>query len=53
MVGYQPNQEVKLSATEYAMAGAISGAAARVIAQPLDVIKIRFQVVLLKIKYKN
>ena len=43
MVGYDP--EIKeLSKLEHGAAGATSGVITRMIAQPLDVIKIRFQV---------
>ena len=44
MVGYNPQNEVELSHKEFALAGALSGAMSRVLAQPLDVLKIRFQV---------
>lgn len=43
MVGYNPKREIKLSHTGYAVAGAISGAVSRAVSQPLDVLKIRFQ----------
>ncbi|RUS90728.1 hypothetical protein EGW08_001532 [Elysia chlorotica] len=43
MVGYDPKDKVHLSATEHACAGAVSGALSRAIIQPLDVLKIRFQ----------
>lgn len=43
MVGYRP-EEYKLSSQEYAAVGAFSGFVARVVCQPFDVLKIRFQV---------
>ncbi|CAL1530849.1 unnamed protein product [Lymnaea stagnalis] len=43
MVGFNPHERVHLASTEFAFAGAVSGAASRAISQPLDVIKIRFQ----------
>ncbi|KAK7113513.1 mitochondrial thiamine pyrophosphate carrier-like [Littorina saxatilis] len=43
MVGYTPHESVRLSDVEYAAAGAISGSVTRCICQPLDVLKIRFQ----------
>lgn len=43
MVGFDPEAKKILSKEEYATAGAISGAATRFLCQPLDVIKIRFQ----------
>ena len=49
MVGYHPEQRL-LSQSEYAAAGAFSGVFTRVVIQPLDVIKIRFQVRLFYIK---
>ena len=47
MVGYIPEVEVNLSKREYALVGATSSAISRVVSQPLDVIKIRFQVKLI------
>lgn len=44
MVGYDESAFKRLDDTEYAVAGAISGGLTRAISQPLDVIKIRFQV---------
>ena len=44
MVGYNPETEASLSKQEYAVIGATSSAIARTISQPLDVVKIRFQV---------
>ena len=43
MVGYDPRIQ-ELSKLEHGVAGAMSGIITRMIAQPLDVIKIRFQV---------
>ncbi|KAL8587470.1 hypothetical protein ACOMHN_062203 [Nucella lapillus] len=43
MVGFSPHESVRLSQREYAGAGAISGSLTRAVSQPLDVIKIRFQ----------
>lgn len=43
MVGYDPEDKVHLSASEHAFAGAVSGAISRACIQPLDVLKIRFQ----------
>ncbi|GFO04237.1 mitochondrial thiamine pyrophosphate carrier-like [Plakobranchus ocellatus] len=43
MVGYDPQDKVHLSSTEHAFAGAFSGAISRTCIQPLDVLKIRFQ----------
>ena len=45
MVGYTPGVELDLSRRQYALVGATSSAIARVVAQPLDVLKIRFQVI--------
>nr|CAD7571829.1 unnamed protein product [Timema californicum] len=44
MVGFDPLIKEKLHVSEHALAGAVSGATTRLICQPLDVIKIRFQV---------
>jgi hypothetical protein len=48
MVGYTPEpiNGRELSTTEYSEAGLISGIATRALVQPLDVLKIRLQVVL-------
>nr|CAD7261717.1 unnamed protein product [Timema shepardi] len=43
MVGFDPLIKEKLHVSEHALAGAVSGATTRLICQPLDVIKIRFQ----------
>ncbi|XP_033745376.1 mitochondrial thiamine pyrophosphate carrier-like [Pecten maximus] len=43
MVGFRPQEGVQLTATEHASAGALSGAVSRVVFQPLDVLKVRFQ----------
>ncbi|KAL8587471.1 hypothetical protein ACOMHN_062204 [Nucella lapillus] len=43
MVGFNPHDSVRLSRAEYAVAGAISGSFTRCVCQPLDVLKIRFQ----------
>lgn len=42
-VGYKAEKQDQLSPTNHACAGAISGAVARAVLQPLDVLKIRFQ----------
>jgi hypothetical protein len=44
MVGFDAEAKKKLSKGDYGTAGAISGAVTRFLCQPLDVIKIRFQV---------
>ena len=44
VVGFTPEKERKLSPLDYGIAGAVSGAATRGVIQPLDVVKIRFQV---------
>lgn len=44
MVGYSPNREHQLSGSALGFAGATSGAVSRALTQPLDVLKIRFQV---------
>lgn len=44
MVGYTPEKETQLFASEQALAGAVSGAVSRALFQPFDVLKIRFQV---------
>lgn len=43
MVGFDPEAKKKLSKGEHGTAGAVSGAVTRFFCQPLDVIKIRFQ----------
>lgn len=52
MVGYNP-EEYKLSTRDYASVGAICGFVSRVVCQPLDVIKIRFQVQNIMLKFCN
>jgi solute carrier family 25 thiamine pyrophosphate transporter 19 len=44
MVGFDPEAKKKLTKGEYGTAGAVSGTVTRFLSQPLDVIKIRFQV---------
>ena len=44
MVGFEPTKENSLPKLAYGAAGASSGIITRVVAQPLDVLKIRFQV---------
>ena len=53
MVGYIPEAEVNLSKREYALVGATSSAISRVVSQPLDVIKIRFQVKLIMFGFSS
>ncbi|XP_065350398.1 mitochondrial thiamine pyrophosphate carrier-like [Cloeon dipterum] len=43
MVGYSPNSEHHLTGSQLGIAGATSGAVSRALTQPLDVLKIRFQ----------
>lgn len=43
-VGYKADKQDQLSPLEHAFAGAASGAISRTLLQPLDVLKIRFQV---------
>ena len=43
MVGYDPSA-AQLSSWQHAQAGAVSGLLTRLCCQPLDVLKIRFQV---------
>lgn len=42
MVGYNP--DLKISKDEQAIAGGLSNGVARLVTQPFDVLKIRFQV---------
>ena len=46
MVGFSPRDErrLKLGLNDFVIAGSVSGSVSRVVVQPLDVIKIRFQV---------
>ena len=46
MVGFDPSNNKPLPKQYYGYAGAISGVVTRAVAQPIDVIKIRFQVVI-------
>ncbi|KAK7506412.1 hypothetical protein BaRGS_00002524, partial [Batillaria attramentaria] len=50
MVGFTPRESVQLSQWEHAVAGATSGSLTRGICQPLDVLKIRFQLQIEPIK---
>lgn len=43
MVGFDPESKKQLSKFDYALAGALSGVFTRATCQPLDVLKIRFQ----------
>lgn len=43
-VGYKEDQDVQLTPGDHAVAGAVSGMVTRALIQPLDVLKIRFQV---------
>ncbi|XP_072044109.1 mitochondrial thiamine pyrophosphate carrier-like [Amphiura filiformis] len=43
MVGFTPEKERNLTPIDYGIAGAVSGAVTRALVQPLDVLKIRFQ----------
>ncbi|XP_033100402.1 mitochondrial thiamine pyrophosphate carrier-like [Anneissia japonica] len=43
MVGFDPNKARQLTPFDHAAAGAVSGIVTRAVAQPLDVLKIRFQ----------
>lgn len=42
-VGYKEDQDVQLTPGDHAVAGAVSGMVTRALIQPLDVLKIRFQ----------
>lgn len=44
MVGYRPEVDHRLNEAQLGVAGAASGAMTRAACQPLDVLKIRFQV---------
>ncbi|CAG0884625.1 unnamed protein product [Darwinula stevensoni] len=47
MVGYDPKEKTKaLSKAQYGLAGATTGCVTRALLQPLDVLKIRFQVLI-------
>lgn len=43
MIGYDPSSKTKSTKTQHAIAGAVSGLFTRAVCQPLDVLKIRFQ----------
>ena len=44
MVGFTPEKHHNLTPRDHGIAGAVSGAVTRAVVQPLDVLKIRFQV---------
>ena len=50
-IGFKNENPNPLSVTEHAVAGAFSGFITRGLLQPLDVIKIRFQVNLIRVKF--
>ena len=44
MVGFDPGrEEKKISSTQYGVCGSVSGLVTRLVVQPFDVLKIRFQ----------
>lgn len=43
MVGFNPHSQFELSTLDYSVAGVVSGVVTRCVCQPLDVLKIRFQ----------
>lgn len=53
MVGFDPKSQSNLSQTEIAFAGAFSGFGTRLIAQPLDVLKIRLQLQVEPVSFNN
>lgn len=44
MVGYDPQAKKQLTPFDLTVAGVVSGVGTRALGQPLDVLKIRFQV---------
>ncbi|OWF49792.1 mitochondrial thiamine pyrophosphate carrier-like [Mizuhopecten yessoensis] len=53
MVGYRAQEDVHLTGKEHALAGAVSGVVSRVMFQPLDVLKVRFQLQIEPIQQQN
>lgn len=47
MIGHDGNEKKNITLSDSAIAGGLSGALTRLVLQPLDVIKTRFQVILI------